>query len=180
MKIAINLLPIEFTQAEVKRAKFIKIQTIGVAAILLMVFLSSLSVTLRILQSQNIKSVQTQVSASEQKISNLKDKQISLLLIKNRLAVINQYLGNSSKQTAMFILLERLIPSSISINSAIIGKSGDISILALIPDSLTLDNMINNLTDKTQNEGQIRQVSIDSVSRGKDGVYRVSLNIKPS
>ena len=52
MKIAINLLPIEFTEQEVKRAKFIKIQTIGVFVILLMVFLSSLSVALVILQSQ--------------------------------------------------------------------------------------------------------------------------------
>ncbi len=180
MKIAINLLPIEFTQAEVKRAKFIKIQTIGVLVILVMVFLSSLSVALRILQSQSIKSVQIQVSATEQKISDLKDKQVSLLLIKNRLAVINQYLGNSSKQVAMLILLDKLLPSSISINSTVVDINGEISILALIPDSQALDNMINNLTDNTQNEGKISQVSLDSLSRGKDGVYRVSLKIKPS
>ena len=179
MKIAINLLPIEFTQAEVKRSKFLKVQTIGVAVILLMVFLSSLSVALRILQSQSIKNVQTQVSASEQKISGLKDRQVSLLLIKNRLSVINQYLGNSSKQTTMFILLDKLLPSGVSISSTTIDKSGQISLLTLIPDSLTLDTMINNLTDKTQNQGQISQVSIDSISRGKDGVYRVSLKIKP-
>lgn len=180
MKIAINLLPIEFTQAEVKRSKFIKIQTLGIGVILLMVFLSSLSVALRILQSQSIKNIQTQVSATEQKISDLKDRQTSLLLIKNRLTVINQYLGNSSKQTAMFILLDKLLSPSILINSTAVGRSGEVSILALVPDSLTLDNMISNLTDKTQNEGQISQVSIDSISRGKDGVYRVSLNIKPS
>ncbi len=179
MKIAINLLPIEFTQAEVKRSKFLKVQTIGVAVILLMVFLSSLSVALRILQSQSIKNVQTQVSASEQKISGLKDRQVSLLLIKNRLSVINQYLGNSSKQTTMFILLDKLLPPGVSISSTTIDKSGQISLLTLIPNSLTLDTMINNLTDKTQNQGQISQVSIDSISRGKDGVYRVSLKIKP-
>lgn len=180
MKIAINLLPIEFTEAEVKRAKFIKIQTIGVAVILVMVFLSSLSVSLRILQSQSIKSVQTQVSATEQKISDLKDRQVSLLLIKNRLAVINQYLGNSSKQTAMFILLDKLLPPSISINSTTVDKDGGILILALIPDSLALDNLMNNLTDKTKNESQIKEVALDSISRGKDGVYRVSLKIKPN
>lgn len=180
MKIAINLLPIEFTEAEVKRAKFIKIQTIGVAVILVMVFLSSLSVSLRILQSQSIKSVQTQVSATEQKISGLKDRQVSLLLIKNRLAVINQYLGNSSKQVAMFILLDKLLPPSISINSTTVDKDGGILILALIPDSLALDNLMNNLTDKTKNESQIKEVALDSISRGKDGVYRVSLKIKPN
>ncbi len=179
MKIAINLLPLEFTQAELKRAKFYKVQTIGVGVILLMVFLSSLSVALRILQSQSIKGVQTQVSAQEQKIEGLKDRQVSLLLIKNRLSVINQFLANPSKQAGMFLLLDKLIPSSASINSTTIDKNGEVSILALLPDSQSLDNMINNLTDKDQNGGQISQVSIDSISRGKDGIYRVSLKIKP-
>lgn len=180
MKIAINLLPVEFTQAEVKRARFVKIQTIGIGVILLMVFLSSLSVALRILQSQNIKVIQTQVDAVEQKISDLKDKQLSLLLIKNRLAVINKYLNNPSKQTTMLLLLDKLIPPSVSVNSTSIDKSGEVSILALIPDSTILDNMITNLTDKTINEGKIVEVLVDSISRGKDGVYRISLKIKPA
>lgn len=180
MKIAINLLPIEFTQSEVKRTKFIKIQAIGVGVVLLMVFLSSLSVALRILQSQNIKNVQTRVLASEEKISGFKDKQASLLLIKNRLAVISQYLDSPSKQTTMFILLNKLLPVNVAINSTAVGKSGEVSILALVPDSSTLDNLINALTDKTTNLGLISQVSLDSISRGRDGIYRVSLRIKPS
>lgn len=178
--IAINLLPIEFTQAEVKRAKFYKVQAIGVAIILAMVFLSSLSVALRILQSQNIKGVQTQVSASEQKISQLKDKQASLLLLKNRLGTIEKYLSLPSKQTENFKLLDKLIPPSVSISSVSVDKSGSINILGLVPDSTTLSNLIDNLTDKDRNNNLIKQVSLDTVSRGRDGVYRVSLTIKSS
>lgn len=180
MKIAINLLPPEFTQAEVKRAKFYKIQAAGMAIVLLMVFLSSLSVALRILQSQNVKNVQTVVSAQEQKIEGLKETQVSLLLLKNRLTTISQYLGTSSKQTAMYELLDKLIPSSVSINSVSVDKTGAVSLLSLIPDSITLDNMVNNLTDKTLSNNQIKQVSLDTISRGKDGFYRVSLKIVPN
>lgn len=177
-KIAINLLPIEFTQAEVKKAKFYKIQALGVVVILLMVFLSSLTVSLRILQSHNIKGVQTEVSAREQKISGLKDRQASLLLLKNRLTTISQYLQVPSKQTTNFMLLDKLIPPSVSISSASVDKSGNIIILSLVPDSLSLNNMIDALLDKEQNNNLIKEISLDTISRGRDGTYRVSLSIK--
>lgn len=177
MKIAINLLPSEFTQAEVKKAKFYKVQTVGVAVILLMVFLSSLSVALRILQNQNIKNVQTQVSAAQQKISELKDTQESILLLNNRLITISQYLGVLSKQTAMFALLDKLIPPQVFISSISVDKLGNVIILGLVPDSTTLDNLVNNLT---VGSSLIKQVSVDTISRGKDGIYRISLKIEPN
>ena len=179
MKLSINLLPIEFTQAEFKRAKFYKVQAIGVSVILSMVFLSSLSVALRILQSQNIKGVQSQVSASEQKVSDRKDIQASLLLLKNRLAVINQYLNSSSKQTQMYQLLDKLIPQSVLINSISFDKVAEVTILAQVPDSQTLDLLVDNLTNESSNDKRINQVSIDTISRGRDGAYRISMKIKP-
>ncbi len=178
--IAINLLPIEFTESEVKRAKFYKVQAVGIAVILAMVFLSSLSVALRILQSQNIKGVQNQVSASEQKIQKLKEKQVSLLILKNRLTTIDKYLDIPSKQTENFKLLDKLIPASVSISSVSVDKSGSINILGLVPDSVTLGNLIDNLTDKEKNNNLIKQVSLDTISRGRDGFYRISLTIKSS
>lgn len=178
--IAINLLPVEFTESEIKRAKFYKVQAVGIAVILAMVFLSSLSVALRILQSQNMKGIQNQVSASEQKIQQLKSKQVSLLILKNRLTTIDKYLSFPSKQTENFKLLDRLIPASISISSVNVDKSGSITILGLVPDSTVLGNLIDNLTDKEKNGNLIKQVSIDTLSRGRDSLYRVSLTIKSS
>lgn len=180
LKISINLLPAEFTQTEAKRIKFIKIQSIGVLVILTMVFLSSLTVALAILQSQNVKNIQTKVSAMEQKVSDLKGKQVSLLLIENRLAVIDQYFNNSSKQVAMLLLLNKLLPDSITVSSTSISKTGEISLLALFPDVTALDLVINNLTENSTNGGKIEKVSIDSISRGKDGAYRVSMGIDPT
>lgn len=177
--ISINLLPIEYTQTTLKQAKFYKVQALGIVIILLMVFLSSLSVVLRVLQNQNIKGVTSEVSAQEQKITSLKDKQVSLLLLQNRLQVINQYLGISSKQVRLYQLLDKLLPQTVIINSVSVDKTGQIVISALMPDSLILDDTLNNLVDKQMSDNMISQVSIDNISRGKDGVYRVSLTIKP-
>ena len=179
MKIAINLLPVEFTQQEAKRARFYRVQTIGVSVILLVVFLSSLSVALRILQSQNIKGIQTQVSASEQKVSDRKDIQASLLLLKNRLITIDQYLNSTSKQTQMYQLLDQLIPQGVLINSISVNKSGETIILAQVADSPTLDSLVDSFINKQSNEDKISQVALDTLSRGRDGVFRITMKIKP-
>lgn len=177
-KISINLLPPEFTMEEVKRAKFIKVQTAGVAVILLMVFLSSLTVALRVLQSHNIQQVETKYSLAEQRVSGLKDVQASLILLKNRLTAINQHLGTSSKQASMYKLLDTIIPNSVTISSLVVDKSGNASVVGVAPDSEAVDSVISSLTDKELNENRIAEVSIDSMNRGRDGLYRISLKIK--
>ena len=53
--ISINLLPKEFTAEEIKQGKFYKIQAVGISVILLMVFLSVLTISLRIFQSSKIR-----------------------------------------------------------------------------------------------------------------------------
>lgn len=179
-KIAINLLPIEFRVEELKNAKFYKVQIIGVVTILLVIFLSSLTIALRVLQSQNILKLQNNVAASEQKISDFKDTQVSLLLLKDRLITINQYLGNSSSQVQMYKLVASLLPATVSISAISIDQSGQISILATAPDVNSLENLIVSLTSKETNEDKIKQVSLESINRGKDGLYRLSLRIKPN
>lgn len=178
-KIAINLLPIEFRIEETKSRKFLKIQTIGIAVVLLMVFLASTTVALAILQSKNISEIQSQVAASEARIESLKSTQGSLLLLKNRLTPIREYLGKPSLQTAMYDLTFKLLPETISINSISVDKGGEVLILATASDGDSLDRLITNLTSKESNEGKISQVSLESANRGKDGVYKVSLKIKP-
>lgn len=175
--ISINLLPIEFTQREIKREKFVRIQAAGVGVILFMVFLSSLVIALRILQSKNIDLVQSKVVKAQQQVSDLKEKQASLVILKNRLSAIDQYLGTSSKQSSMVALLSKLF-SSVSVNSISVDKSGDAIIVFLSPDSQTLDRIIASLINKETSGGQIASVSIDSLNRGRDGLYRVSLKIK--
>lgn len=177
-KISINLLPPEIIVEQIKRAKFYKIQFVGVVIVLVMVFLASLTVALRILQSQNIVLAQAQLDEAEQKVSNLKSTQASLFILKNRLAVVSKYLGVPSKQSSMYKLVDKLISSAAAINSITIDKDGNAVMLLSVSDSLILDDLINNLSQKESNEDKIDQISIDSLNRGRDGLYRLSLKIK--
>ncbi len=178
-RISINLLPEGFLTQELKSSKFYKVQAIGVAIILGMSFLVSLTVALRILQSNNIVPIQARLTEAEQRVSDLKSIQASLVLLKDRLEVINQYLGIPSKQKSMYDLIDRLVPSSVLINAITIDKSGEAVILASLPDSESLDNLITSLTGSESNQELVKEVSIESLNRARDGLYRISLKIKP-
>lgn len=177
--ISINLLPIEFREQQLKRAKFYKVQLAGVAVILLMVFLSSLTIALRILQSQNILQLQKRVNASQQIVSGLKSTQGSLLLLKNRLTTIDQYLGSPSRQSQMYKLIAQLLPSSVTVTSISVDSGGNVLISAIMKDSNSLEDLINNLISKEKNQDKINQVSLETLSRGKDGVYRLNFKVTP-
>lgn len=178
-KIAIDLLPLEFKAEEIKGAKFLKVQTIGVLIILLMIFLSSLTVALRILQNQSLSRIQTNLTNTEQKINGLKTVQASLLLLKNRLTTINQYLGTPSQQSQMYKLITSLLPASVYISSISVNRAGEVLVSAVVPDSTSLDNLVGNLISQDSNQDKISKVSLESISRGKDGIFRISLKIKP-
>lgn len=178
-KISINLLPPEIIAEESKSTNFYKIQFFGVAIILVLIFLTSLTLALQILQNRNLVTAQAKLLESEQKVAGLKKTQVSLFILKNRLTVISQYLGVASKQSSIYRLINKLIPPSAVISAISVDKGGTVVILALMPDRESLDQTLNNLTDKERNENQFDQVSVDSLNRGKDGVYRISLKIKP-
>ncbi|MBU1031943.1 hypothetical protein KKE03_03420 [Patescibacteria group bacterium] len=179
MKIDINLLPPEIRIQQLKRTRFYQIQTIGVTVILVMFFLSSLTVALRILQNQNIKNYQIKLASAQQKVSDLKSTQVSLFVLKNRLTVINQYAGVSSKQSAMYTLIDKLIPPAVIVNLVGVDQRGETILSLSAPDYESLDALINNLTLKESNEGKIKKVSIESLNRGKDNFYRISLKVQP-
>lgn len=179
-KISINLLPVEVRLKELKRAKFYKIQFIGVALILCLLFLTSLTFALQILQNRNVGFYKARLTLAEEKVSNFKDTQASLVVLKDRITVIDKYLGVPSKQSEMYLLINKLVPQSVEINAITVSKEGEVSFLALAPDFVSLDTLVNNLSLSEKNDEKISQVSIESLGRSKDGLYRVSLKVKPS
>lgn len=177
-KISINLLPIEYATEEIKKAKFYKIQLIGVVAVVIVTFFASLIVALGVLQSQNIKKVEARLGESEEKVLQLKDRQASVFVIKNRLATINQYFGITSKQVAVYSMLNQLLPPGFSVSSFAIDRSGEAVVVGVAPDGESVDNLIAGLTSNQEAGDKISQVSIDNLNRGRDGFYRISLKIK--
>lgn len=178
-RIAIDLLPLEYREQQLKGVKFLKIQTIGVAVILFMIFLASLTVALRILQSQNISQIKKNITQSEQRVSDQKSTEALLFLLKNRLATINQYIDTPSNQSRMYKLITELIPPSVILSTISVDKSGEALIVAVAPDSTSVDTMINNLTDKNINQNKIKEISLENINSGRDGVYRLSIKVKP-
>lgn len=178
VKIAINLLPPEITRERVKNARFYKIQTLGIGLVLTVVFLSSFAIALGILQSQWVKQAESQMNGALQKVMVYKDKEATLMALKDRLKAINQYREVPSLQVSMFNLLYTLLPPSVVVNNLSVGKTGDISLSAVVQSSALLDEMIADLTDKDKNQGKIESVSIGSLNRSRDGVYRVDFKIK--
>lgn len=179
MQISINLLPQEIKAEEIKRTKFVKVQAFGVATVLVFIFLASLMLALRILQNQNIKQIQANLSSTEQLIADLAGRQASLFIIKDRLTTIEKYFGVSSKQVTVLRLISGLLPAQVTLNSMTVDRSGEVLIVAVLPEADVLDNLITSLTSKEKNEDKISQVSMDSINRGRDGVYRVSFKVKP-
>lgn len=179
MKLNINLLSEEFKIAEVKRTKFYRVQSIGVGIVLTMVFLSSLTVALRFLQSQNLKNLQSRVSAASEKITDLKDTQKTLIFLKDRLNSINQYIDHPSKQSQMYNLAAEVLPKSIAVTSLSVGQTGDILVLATARDADSLDRAVADLTTTEEGKEKVGQVIVDGVSRGREGIYRLTLKIKP-
>lgn len=177
-KLTIDLLPEEFKETQLKKAKFYKVQSVGVAAIMIVAFLASLVVALRFLQSQKILQTQTRAKEAEEKVIQLTSTQGYLVLLKNRLTVIDQYFGIPSKQAQMYELIEKLLPPAISINSIVVDRNGEALVLATSTDGNSVDLLINNLLSKDTNEDKVKAINLESLSRGRDGIYRISFKIK--
>ncbi|MBI2020286.1 hypothetical protein HYS94_02590 [Candidatus Daviesbacteria bacterium] len=176
--ININLLPQEFTFERSKKVRFFKIQALGVAILLFFIFLSSLTVALRILQSRNIDLVRTKLSAVEQRITSEIDKQGSVLLVKDRLNTINQFLGVSSEQASIYKLITSLIPAGVLVSNMSIDKNSDVTLQITVPDANSLDNLISSLLNTEKNEGKITKIDVENLSRAQGGIYRVGLKVK--
>lgn len=179
MKISINLLPPEDLAKKTQRAKFYKVQFAGIAIILFLIFLTSLTLALRILQNRSMTVYQARLALAQQKVSDFKSTQASLVLLKDRLQVIDQYLGVPSKQSSIYQLIDKLMPQSVAINAISVDQAGAVAFTALVPDSITLDNLLSNLISNESNENKISQVSVEGLNRSREGFYRVGFKIKP-
>lgn len=178
-RLAVNLLPEEFKIQQFKRAKFYKIQTIGIVVIVFLVAASISVVGFRFLQSQNVVKIQQRVAFAEEKITSLNKTQGSLILLKNRLAIISKFLGMSSKGVDVFNFLINNLPPSVTINSISIDKEGKLLLSAVATDAGSLEELFGKLTNREINENKIKEVSLETLSRGRDGLYRLNFTVKP-
>ena len=178
--ISINLLPEEFIVEQTKKLKFFRVQSISIAILLLTFFLASLTVALRILQSQRISQVQGKLTEAENHISGYKSVEDNVVLLKNRVGSISQYLGVPSKNTQIYDFIEKSIPPEISINTLTIDMSGDAFLTLLLSDSYLMDSIIEGLFLAIDEKIKVEEIEVGGLSRGKDNLYRLTLKLKTS
>lgn len=174
---AINLLPVEVTRQQQKEARFYQVQSISIASLLVLIFLSSTTLALSFLQNSSINLANTNLQAAEEKVIQFKDKEGSLVILKNRLTVLDQIIGTPSKQRLVYNLVTALLPPSISPTLAVTDTSGNVTLTLATQDRLALDNYLKDLVNPEKNEGRVAKVDVESLSRGRDGVYRINLKI---
>ena len=177
---SINLLPVSFRQLQQQNSKFYKIQTISIFLLLSLIFLTSIAVALRFLQTQQIKAAEVNLQQSNDKVSSLKSREEALFIVKNRLTAIDQISNIPSKQRAIYNLVNQLIPASLSLSLVSVDASGNMIVSIVAPNFTALDGLLSDLTNKEKNENQISKVSLESFSRSRDGLYRASLKIIPN
>ena len=177
-KITINLLPKEYVIGQHEQEKFNKIQLFGIFTILMLIFLSSATIALRVIQSKDVAGVEEKVGQVEAKVKTYQNAQDVLSVLKNRTAAINSILLAPSKQTSLYRLIQNLTPPAVDVSSISVDSSGGISLSFTAYNLDDFDGMITNLSDFKKNEGRLGELSMDSFTRNPDGVFRVGVRIK--
>ncbi len=176
--ISLNLLPPEVLREQLKSKKFYQIQLLGTSVILSLVFLSSLTFALGILQSRNIKQVQASLSEAESKVSNYKEVEAKLTIVKNRLNIISQFSDLPSKQRESYEAIVNALPDSVVVSSFSITPSASILITMVTQSSTAIDALFGNILSGEEKYQFIKKVSIESLNRGRDGLYRATLKFE--
>ncbi|MBI2601186.1 hypothetical protein HYW42_04475 [Candidatus Daviesbacteria bacterium] len=175
--ISINLLPEEFIKQQIKTKKFYQIQLIGTVVLLTFIFLSSFTTALTILQNQKLKRVQTEVSAAQTTVTSFGKTELDLLLLKNRLQVVNQLIEVPSKQREIYEKLYKSLPPSIVVSSFSVDSTGNVLTSLVSTDIKILDDFINKLTSENEQYKFVKEVKIETLNRGRDGAFRSTIRI---
>lgn len=171
-RININLLPAEDALKQKKVRRFLLIQTVSTVLLLGLIFLTSSAFALRVLQGQNISKVQSLAQEEEARVGGFKDKETALFVLKNRLSAINNIVKTSGTQAAIYDLVVSDLPPSVVATSVSIDKVGNVIESLIVPDGRTLDNLLAKFLNQAQ------KIEVESLSRGRDGIYRVNLKIQ--
>lgn len=176
---SINLLPLGYKELQKANTRFYKIQSISISLLLCLIFVASITVALRIIQAQQISAAENLLESNTQKVSSLKPRESSLFLLKDRLSSINQIISLPSKQRSLFNLVNQLIPPNLTLSFISVDTTGNMLLSTVAPDFSSLDNLLTTLSSPDKSEGQISQVSLESFSRSRDGLYRASIKVTP-
>lgn len=175
--ISINLLPAPEIAVVNREKKFKKVQLFAMIVVIILFFLTSVTFALSITQSARLKKSEASFNLAKDSVEKFKQKEIQLLVLKDRLQEIDRLKSQKSKQAQMYGLITQLIPQQIFLNNININANLNTNLNLASADIQAIDLFLYDLLDKQKNEELVKSVAVESLSRGKDGFYRVSFNV---
>ena len=174
--LTINLLPAQFRVDQKAQKKFQIIQKSSIAVLMLFIFLASGATAFRILKVQDISRLEDQVKQEEEKVLSKKTGETVLVVLKNRLSLINQIEKSGANKTLIYQQISGLIPADVQISTLTVDRSGNMAIAIIAPGTQSLERMLSSLTSKEAFK-LISKVELESLSRGREGIFRSNLKI---
>lgn len=176
-KLKINLIPPEIREKAKKEAKRSVLARISVGLLGLLILLTSGLLALIIFQNVTLQNLTREIDQERSKIVALKDKEVAVFFLKNRLNSINKFSSSNTKQGQNYDLINSLFPTGADLTSVQIDKTDKILLTGETTSAQNLDLLFDNLTDPKMNEGKIASVLVDSLSRTPNGIIRFNLSI---
>lgn len=177
---SVNLLPVEMILRRKQNLKLTLINRVSIIALVFLVFATSATLTLRLIQSKTLEREKKDLVFAEGKITGFKDNEGGILLLKQRLSKIQTLSGEDIPRKAIFNLIIYLTPQEIEISEIVVDRRGNV-IATLSTSSLpAFTTLVDNLGDKEKNMNLIKSVNLENMSYGRDSLYRFSLKIAPT
>src|SRR3989344_2808936 len=159
-KLRINLIPPELKELAKKDAKRSLVNRISILLLGVLILITSGILSVVVYQSMVLDSLNDSLAQEVSKLDSVKDKEVIVKLLKNRLDVINQFTSSRYKQGEIFNIITNLIPPGIKVASIQINKTPVIVITGETEDSQIFNSLLGNLTDPKINEGKITSVGV--------------------
>lgn len=172
----INLLPAETLSVGRQNAKILLANRISLWLFVALVFLTSITLSVRILQNLKLQNLTGQVAQAQTRVLSSQDKEGYAVVLAERLKTI-QSLQGDSKKIILFNLIAGLAGSNIAINSFSVDRVGNIDVSATAINLADLNNFFNGLNDKKQTSDLVSRVDLSSLSLGRGGGYRFSIKV---
>lgn len=177
INISINLLPKEILLQRQQNTKLRFLTVLSMGLLILLIFLSSATLAMRIAQNLEFRKASDNVVYAQEREASLKSKEAQLVFLKERLSLIDSFSQKDKKIKEMFNLVLNLIPLDIQISELSVDKTGNMVILLSTNNLFSLEKMTEDLGNKEKNSNLIKKISMEGLTRGKDGIFRFSLKI---
>ncbi len=176
-KILINLLPPEIIMRRKHNAKISLLNKVSIAALVVLIFFTSATISLRVSQSLQLKKSQSDLVYAQGQVNSLSQKGAQTALIKQKIEEIQQELGTDSKLKKSFNVITSMMPVSFKIYDMAIDRNGNINISLSSPSIFDIDSFFNDLMDPSKNGGIVSNVKLDGISWAPDSTYKFSIKI---